>query len=103
MSEQQKESKFRTLGKLKNINTKNGTLQKIYMDNLEYQDKDGKVNQYYQGALIWVDLKTGKQYQVKQLQFWQPKNGMNQALVDKGFSHFITLNIEDDYEVKALT
>lgn len=101
MSEENKRD-GRYLGKVKNISTKNGTIQKIYMDNLNHQNKDGTPNTYYKGALIWSDAVTGKNYHIKQMSFWVPKDGMDPALLQKGFTCFVTLNLNDDYEVTVL-
>jgi len=92
----------RYVGKMRGTNTKYGTMYKIYMDNLDAQNKDGTPNKYYKGALIWADAETGKNYHVKQMSLWIPKDGMDPALVAKGYSHFITLNLDDQYEVTVL-
>lgn len=102
MSTEPKKADRRYLGKIRNINGKNGNYQKIMMDNLKNVNADGTPNQFYKGALVWADAVTGKNYQVKQLSFWTPKDGMSQANLDKGFSCFVTLNLEDDFEVTTL-
>jgi len=43
----------RYLGKFKVIQTKNGPMYKIYMDNLEQNKPDGTPNQYFSGVIIW--------------------------------------------------
>lgn len=101
MSER-KEANRRYLGKIRNMNGSNGPYQKIYMDNLEPTNKDGTPNTNYKGALIWADVETGKNYLVKQMSFWIPKDGMHPKAVEKGYSCFITLNLNDDYEVTVL-
>lgn len=101
MSEK-KEANRRYLGKVRNINSKNGTYQKIYMDNLNHQNADGTANTNYKGALIWADAETGKNYHVKQMSFWVPREGMHPKAVEKGYSCFITLNLNDEYEVTVL-
>jgi len=102
--EQQNETKAnrRYVGKMRGTNTKYGTMYKIYMDNLDAVNKDGSANKFYKGAMIWADAETGKNYHVKQMSLWIPKDGMDPALVSKGYSHFITLNLEDNYEVTVL-
>jgi hypothetical protein len=92
----------RYLGKVRNTNTKNGVMQKIYMDNLNNVNADGTPNSFYKGALAWHDAETGKSYQVKQMSFWVPRDGMKPELLQKGYSCFITLNLADDYEVTVL-
>ena len=101
MSEEKKATR-RYLGKMRGINTKHGPLYKIYMDNLKNVNDDGTPNQYYKGALFWADAETGKTYQVKQMSLWVPKGGMDPKLVEKGYSHFITLNLDDKYEVTVI-
>lgn len=101
MSEEKKANR-RYLGKLRTTNGKYGPIQKIYMDNLNATNQDGSPNKYYKGALIWVDAETGKQYHVKQMSIFVPKEGMSQDNLQKGFSCFITLNLEDSYEVTVL-
>lgn len=102
MSEEKKKDERRYIGKVRNTQTKYGIMQKVYMDNLEHVNKDGTPNKYYKGALIWADAETGKNYQVKQLSFWTPREGMDPKLIEKGYSCFVTLNLTDDYEVTVL-
>lgn len=102
MSEDKKKADRRYVGKVKNTQTQYGVMSKIMMDNLSPTKEDGTPDQYYQGALIWADAKTGKNYHVKQFQLWIPREGMNPALAAKGFSHFITLDLEDGYQVTVL-
>lgn len=93
----------RYLGKVRVTANKNGgTNQKIYMDNLENVNKDGTPNKYYKGALVWADVETGMNYQVKQMSFWVPQNGMNPKDAERGYTCFITLNLDDGYEVTVL-
>jgi hypothetical protein len=102
MSDQQEKANRRYLGKVRNQTTKYGVMQKIYMDNLDHTNKDGTPNKYYKGALIWADAETGKNYHIKQMSFWVPREGMDPKLVEKGYSCFITLNLSDEYEVTVL-
>lgn len=102
MADENKNANKRYIGKMRATNTKYGVLYKIYMDNLESTNKDGSANTYYKGALIWADAETGKNYHVKQMSLWIPKDGMKPDLVAKGYSHFITLNLDDEYEVTLL-
>lgn len=100
--QQEKNVNRRYIGKMRGTTTKYGVMYKIYMDNLEHQNADGTPNKYYKGALIWADAETGKNYHVKQMSLWVPKDGMDPKLVAKGYSHFITLNLDDQYEVTLL-
>lgn len=92
----------RYVGKVRNQTTQYGNMQKIYMDNLSSQNADGSPNTFFKGALVWHDI-DGKQYQVKQLSFWVPREGMKPELTQKGFTCFVTLNLDDKYEVDLLT
>lgn len=100
MSNEQKNSK-RWIGKIKNITTKFGVMQKIYMENTEHLGKDGQPNPYYKGAMVWYDA-DGTAYKVKQMSITIPKDGMPAELVQKGFSCYVTLTLDDDYEVQIL-
>ena len=102
MSEENKKDSRRYLGKVKVYDTKYGQAQKIYMDSLNHENADGTPNKYYKGALIWADAITGKNYQVKQMSIFVPKDGMDPALLAKGFSCFVTLDLNDDYQVTVL-
>lgn len=99
---EKKEANRRYLGKVRTQTNKNGSYQKIYMDNLDHVNKDGSPNKYYKGALIWSDAETGKNYHVKQMSFWVPREGMDPKNIEKGYSCFITLNLNDEYEVTVL-
>jgi hypothetical protein len=101
MSEK-KEANRRYLGKIRNMSGSNGPYQKIYMDNVSNVNKDGTANTNYKGALVWADAETGKNYHVKQMSFWIPKEGMHPKAVEKGYSCFITINLNDEYEVTVL-
>lgn len=103
MSDQPKKEKdLRYIGKVRTTNGKYGPMQKIYMDNLEHVNKDGSPNTFYKGALIWADAETGKNYHVRQISFFVPKDGMKKEHLDKGYTCFITLNLNDEYEVTIL-
>ena len=91
----------RWIGKIKNIATQYGTMQKIYMENTDHLNKDGTPNQYYKGALVWYDA-NGQAYKVKQMSISVPKNGMPQEQLQKGFSCYVTLKLDDNYEVDPI-
>lgn len=91
----------RYLGKVRTTENTYGTMQKIYMDNLENVNKNGSPNTYYKGALIWADS-NGKNYQVKQMSFWVPRDGMKPDHLQKGYTCFITLNLNDNFEVTVI-
>lgn len=101
MSENKKPNK-RYIAKVKTTEGKYGPMQTIYMDSLNFENKDGTPNKYYKGALIWADQETGKNYQVKQMSISVPKDGMSEENLKRGFSCFITLDIDDDYQVTVL-
>lgn len=92
----------RWIAKLKNISTRNGTMQKIYIDNINEFNKDGTPNQYHKGLLIWADKETGKNFIVKQIGFSVPKDGMKKALADQGYSSFLVINLGDGYDVDPI-
>lgn len=97
-----KKATRRYLGKMRGTNGKYGPMYKIYMDNINPQKENGEPNPFCKGMLLWVDSETGKTYQVKQMSLFIPKDGMDPKLVEKGYSHFITLNLDDDYEVTVV-
>jgi len=99
MSEKKANRKF--IGKVKNIDTKYGVMQKIYMDNLNSVNQDGTPNKYYKGCLVFVTPE-GEQYLVKQLSLHVPKDGMKPNEAERGFSCHVTLNLDDDYEVSKI-
>lgn len=99
MSEPRKKNR-KYIGKVRNQETKYGTQQKIYMDNLSATKEDGSPDPYFKGALIWLDAETGQMYQIKQLSISVPKDGMNANLVAKGYVAQVSVDIEDPYEVE---
>lgn len=101
MSEQVKSDK-RFIGKIKNVETKYGTMQKIHMESVSNQNPDGTPNQYYKGTLLWYDQQTGKTYQVKQMGFFVPRDGMSESQLQHGYTQHVTLNLQDKYEVDEL-
>lgn len=102
MSDEKQKATRRYVGKVVNKTGNYGPYQKVYIDNLEATNKDGTPNTYYKGALIWADAETGKNYHVKQFSIYIPREGMPADLVQRGFSCYITLNLDDDYEVTVL-
>jgi hypothetical protein len=104
MSDQKsdKSKSKRYIGKMKGINTKYGPLYKIYMDNFNHTNNDGTPNKFFKGLLVWMDIETGLKYQVKQMTLWIPKEGMRPENLAQGFTHFITITLEDDYEVTVI-
>ncbi len=101
MADQKKNNK-RYIGKIRNVNGNNGVIQTIYFDNLEPQNADGTPNQFYKGTLLWLDDETGQKFLVKQLGITVPQKGMDPKLTKNGFSCYITLDVESDYQVKKL-
>lgn len=100
MSETKKLKRY--IGKLKNSVNNGVTYQNILMENLNHQNEDGSANPYYKGALVWADVETGKNYQVKQMSITVPKGGMKKEHLDRGFTCFITIDLENDYQVTVL-
>lgn len=100
-NEDNKKKNRRYIGKLKTINGKYGPMQKIYVENPDHLKKDGSPNPYFKGALVWYDA-NGTGYKIKQMSVWVPKEGMSAEQVQQGFSCFITLNLDDNYEVEII-
>jgi hypothetical protein len=92
----------RYVGKVKGMATQYGTRYSIHIDNYNAQLKDGSPNTHFKGSLVWFDAETGKGYQVKQMSMFIPKNGMPPKLVEMGYSQYVTLNLEDDYQITVL-
>jgi len=102
MSEQDNKKKKRWIGKLRNMNHQNGPYQKIYLDNVNTNNKDGSPNNYYKGSLIWFDQETGKRFLVKQLGFTLPKDGMKANFVQQGYILYVTIDLEDKFDSEEL-
>jgi hypothetical protein len=90
--EVKKKDDRRYLANIKSYKGQHGDYQKALMNSINATNEDGSPNQYYNGALIWCDAKTGKNYQVKQLSVRANKKG--------GFS--LTIDLESDFEVTVL-
>jgi hypothetical protein len=101
MSNQRNKENDRYIGKVKAnvIKSQNGDFVKntVMMENFDPQNKDGSQNQYYQGALIFVD-KTGKKYLVKQIEL----AGVSESASNRGFINSLRINLEDPYQVQLL-
>lgn len=89
MAEENKKDDRRFLANVKTFNGQHGPYQKALMNSLSPTNEDGSPNTYYSGALIWCDVKTGKNYQVKQMAIRNLKNGKTA----------ITIDLESEYEV----
>lgn len=100
MENSKKNNRF--LGKLKTMTSQYGPYQKIMLDNIYATNKDGSENKYYKGNLVWFDQETGKKYLVKQLGFTVPRDGMKQADIDRGCSHFVTVDLANEYDSEEL-
>ncbi len=99
MSEEKKQNENRRfLGKVKNIQGKNGTFQRIMIDNPSPVNQDGSANTYNKGVLIWCDNVTGKKYLVKQFSV----SGVSQKARESGFSNSICIDLDDTYDVQEL-
>lgn len=95
MSQEQKKSDNRYIGKIKNITTQSGsTFQKILIENPNPQNADGTPCKYYKGALLWIDA-DGRQFQVKQLDIFVPQNGMGEA-GKHGFIANVTIDLNKE-------
>lgn len=100
---EKKEPVYRTVGKVRTTTTQSGyTNQNILVENPNHVNKDGSENQYYKGSLVWYDKETGKAFKIKQLNLSVPKNGMPPNMLEKGFSCFVSLNLEDTFHVEIM-
>lgn len=96
MSDQNnKNSGKRFIGKIKNYSGKSGTFQKILINNVNAQNADGSVNQYWKGNLLWLDKETGKKFIVKRLSI----HGVGQRDAQNNFAASIALNLEEERDV----
>lgn len=94
-----KERNEKYIGKIRNVNTTFGQMQKICLDANPQTNEDGTPNKYYAGTLIFVAT-DGTMYKVKQMSIKVPKNGMNANLVEKGFVANVTLDLNNTYDVE---
>lgn len=95
MSERKINENLRFVGKVKNIQSQNGTFQKILIDNPNPVNQDGSANDYYQGTFLWLDKKTKKKFIVKQLGFTK----VSQQAAANGFTLSVTINLGNEYDV----
>lgn len=101
-NEEPKKKEYRYVAKFKASQTKYGPMYQIMSDNFNALNKDGTPNKYFKGALIYVDAETGNQYLVKQMGLYLPKEGMHESHAKNGYTHFVTLNLDDEYQVTPL-
>jgi hypothetical protein len=99
MSEGKKKN-LRYAGKVKNVNTQYGVMQKILCESKPV-NKDGTPNKYFTGTLLWLDA-DGTYYMVKSMQVSAPKNGMPQSIAQHGFTHNVTIDLDSQYDVEKL-
>lgn len=93
MSEEQpKKTDRRWIANIKGYTGQHGPYQKALLNSISVNKDDGTPDQYYAGALIWSDAKTGLMYQVKQFAIRTTKNGKTQ----------LTIDLENDFEVTPL-
>jgi hypothetical protein len=86
----------RTVGKLQVKKGQYGEFQELQMGAAPV-NKDGTANKFYEGALYWVDAKTGKTYEVKRLKVSTPKEGMPGRSAEFGFAAYLNLDLDDQY------
>ncbi len=91
----QKNPNKRYIGKIKNIQTQNGLMQRILIDNVNNLNPDGTPNQYYKGSLVWVDAATGQQFVIKGLSI----GNASQRDQGNGFVASISFVLDNDYDV----
>lgn len=92
---------LRFIGKVQNktIAGKNGEFEvkSILINNPMPTKKDGSIDQYHQGKLVYMD-KDGAQYLVKQLKV----KGVSERDQQNGFSSSIALELGNQYEAPIL-
>lgn len=74
------------------------TKSTVFLNNPSPTNKDGTPSQYYQGTLIWVDAKTGKQYAVKQIEI----AGTGDQDKQRGFVQSLKIDLNNTYHVDKL-
>jgi hypothetical protein len=94
--EKKKDRRF--LGKVQVKQLKFGPVHNILVDNPNPVNQDGSANKYYKGTLLWCD-NDGRMFQVKQMEMFVPKDGMPADLVQRGFTCYITIDLENGYHV----
>ena len=99
MSGQQPKKNYRTIGKIRNQNGKNGNFQKFLVENPSptKQDQQGNIvnDHYHKGVLLWCDAETQKIYQVKQAKIGKVTDGQYQA----GFTASLYIDLDSEYDV----
>lgn len=70
----------------------------VWVDNPFPENKDGSPNNYYKGALIWLDAQTGKYYQVVQLDL----TNTSSADQERGFTNSLKIDLGSQYHVKEM-
>jgi len=87
----------RYFGKIKVVKVKNGDpFYKIIIEDLYPKRKDGSINKYYKGQLLWFDNKTKKYYQVKSCGVGGVKEN------DNDYINSLFLDLDNDYHVNKL-
>lgn len=91
MSDQpEKKNDRRYLANVKQYSGQHGPYEKALVNNTKAQKDDGTPDPYYAGALIWCDVKTGRNYQVKQMAIRKNKNGGESITIDLGSEYEVT-------------
>lgn len=98
MSDSKKRDDRRFIAKVKQENGQYGSFQKVLIDNPDPTNRDGTPNKYNQGVLLWLDNKTGKKYQVKQMKV----TNVDEASRARGFVLSLCIDLEDGYQVNKL-
>jgi len=98
MDKKQNDKVKRWIGNVKEIDGQFGKFWEILFKNVYPTNKDGSVNEYHQGALIWCDKETGKKYLVKKIKMHKNDEGDQ-------YGRLFSLNIElsDSWSVDELT
>ena len=93
MTNYKKPEDRRYLGKIMSKDGPYGSYKSISMDN------HAPDNPRNEGALVWVDKKTGQSYQVKSISI----KGVSDASKERGWENSIAIDLENSYHVDNLS
>ena len=94
-----KKESYRTIARIKEEQGRNGAFRKVLINNPFPTNKDGSVNKYHTGILLWCDGATGKHYLVKQMKVGSVSDSQHNV----GFTESLYIDLEDEYNVTDLS
>lgn len=98
MSENNKKENRRYIGKIVEVESKNGVFDKITIDNIYPKTKDGEPNKYFKGHLLFIDAETGKHFKIKQIGL----GGVSEKAKEWGATDSLYIDLDDEYHVDEL-